>query len=134
MAEVVVTARRCGFFCKVGRFFTSPHGIALAIIVAGGGPEDPVTDALAGVEEAAAAGELGLTRTVAGQALKRPFVNSPSMVKWIQSAGRGVPDPGGLPGALRYEVPGSLNGSTGTYELVINPQTNTVYHFLFRSH
>ena len=47
----------------------------------------------------------------------------------IQAAGSGVPDPGGLPGALRYDVPGSFNGSSGTYELAIDPKTNTVYHF-----
>jgi len=63
--------------------------------------------------------------------LARPFVKSPLTAQEIQATGSGVPDPGGLPGALRYDVPGSFNGSSGTYELVVNPETNTVYHFNF---
>lgn len=42
-------------------------------------------------------------------------------------------DPRGVPGALRWDVQGTMNGSKGTYELVVDPKTNTVLHFLFKS-
>ena len=79
-----------------------------------------------------------LTRTVEGHAEERPFVNSPLTIRNIISAGRRMPDPGsggrlGIPGAFRYEVPGSFGRSPGTYELVIDPKTNTIYHMQFRS-
>jgi hypothetical protein len=34
-------------------------------------------------------------------------------------------------GARRYDVPGTFNGYSGTYELVIDPNSNFVYHFNF---
>jgi hypothetical protein len=80
-----------------------------------------------------AQGEYNLTRTVEGNAGSRPYVNSPLTIQQIEATGGGVADPGGIPGALRYDVPGSFNGNTGTYELVVDPKTNTVYHFLFKT-
>jgi hypothetical protein len=77
--------------------------------------------------------EYRLTRTVENGLESRPYLNSPLTIGEIRSTGAGVPDPGGIPGALRYDVPGSFNGSQGTYELVVHPGTNTVYHFLFNS-
>lgn len=88
--------------------------------------------------------QYNLTQTVEGNASSRPYMNSPLTVQEITSTGAGVPDPGGLPGALRYDVPGTISRPgapvgaqnatvSGTYELVIDPNTNTVYHFLFRS-
>ena len=88
--------------------------------------------------------QYNLTQTVQNNASSRPYVNSPLTVQEITATGKGVPDPGGLPGALRYDVPGTMSrpGAAvgdpnptvrGTYELVIDPKTNTVYHFLFRS-
>jgi len=71
------------------------------------------------------------TNTVEGNAGSRPYINSPLTIQEIEATGKGVADPGGLPGALRYDVPGTYNGSNGTYQLVIDPKTNTVYHFLF---
>ncbi len=44
-----------------------------------------------------------------------------------------VSDPGGVPGALRWDAQGTMNGSVGTYELVVDPGSNKVLHFLFRS-
>lgn len=87
---------------------------------------------IVGVEANAARAEYNLTRTVEGNLASRPYLNSPLTMGEIRATGRGVPDPGGIPGALRYDVPGSFNGSQGTYELVVHPDTNTVYHFLFR--
>jgi hypothetical protein len=40
-------------------------------------------------------------------------------------------DPGGVPGGLRWDTPGALNGREGTWELVIDTKTNTVIHFNF---
>lgn len=88
--------------------------------------------------------EYNLTQTVQNNASSRPYVNSPLTIQEITSTGKGVPDPGGVPGALRYDVPGTMSRPgaavgdpnptvSGTYELVIDPNTNTVYHFLFRS-
>lgn len=42
-------------------------------------------------------------------------------------------DPRGVPGALRWNVQGTMNGSKGVYELVVDPKTNTVLHFLYKS-
>lgn len=77
--------------------------------------------------------EYTLTQTVENNLASRPYLNSPLTIQEIQSTGLGVPDPGGLPGALRYDVPGSFNGSNGTWQLVVDPNTNVVYHFLFTS-
>jgi hypothetical protein len=80
---------------------------------------------------AASTSEITLTKTVANNLASRPYLNSPLTVQEIQSTGLGVPDPGGVPGALRYDVPGSFGKTPGTYQPVIHPETNTVYHFLF---
>jgi hypothetical protein len=32
---------------------------------------------------------------------------------------------------VNYKVPGTFNGSNGIFELGINTETNTIYHFLF---
>ena len=76
--------------------------------------------------------ELRLTATVAGHAAKRTYVNSPLLVREITAARPGVPDPGGLAGALRWDVPGAMNGSCGVWELVID-SSGRVVHFLFKS-
>lgn len=78
-------------------------------------------------------GKYTLTDTVEKNLASRPYLNSPLTIQEIQDTGLGVPDPGGIPGALRYDVPGTFNGSQGTWELVVDPNTNTVYHFLFTS-
>lgn len=66
----------------------------------------------------------------AGQ-LSRPYMNSPSTINEIISTGKGLPDPGGLSNALRYDVPGTFRGSEGTWQLVVDPSSNTIYHFNF---
>lgn len=40
--------------------------------------------------------------------LARPYMNSPHTVNEIISTGKGIADPGGIPGALRYDVPGNV--------------------------
>lgn len=85
--------------------------------------------------------ELTQTKTVANHAhdltrtgaLARPYNNSNLTVQEIMNAAKPIPDPGGLPGGLRWDVPGSLNGSQGTWQLVVNPTTNEVVHYMFKS-
>ena len=87
-------------------------------------------------------GRFRLTETVARHAddivKRRPFkgqparlyLNSPHTIEQIMKGGRGVPDPGGVPGALRWDVAGSFRGSQGTWELVVG-KGNEILHFNF---
>jgi len=89
--------------------------------------------------EAGAAGETGetgalsLSRTVASHAASRPYVNSRFLAEEIMAAKAPIPDPGGIPGGLRWDVPGSFNGSFGAYQMVVDPATSQIVHFLFTS-
>lgn len=85
----------------------------------------------AGITEGLSA-EFKLTDTVAKNLPTRPYLKSPLTIREIMAGGKPIADPGGVPGALRWDVPGAFNGSTGTWELVIDPKTNTVLHFLFK--
>jgi hypothetical protein len=89
-------------------------------------------------------GEFTLTRTVAGHMddlvsksgpflgePARPYLNSVRTIREIIAAGKPIPDPGGIPGALRYDVPGAFRGSQGVWELVVDPVTRTIFHFNF---
>jgi len=73
------------------------------------------------------------TGTVAAHAAERPYINLPHTIRNIIESGTPRPDPGGVPGALRWDVPGSFRGSEGTFELAIDLATNRILHFLFRS-
>jgi RHS repeat-associated protein len=87
-------------------------------------------------------GDYTLTGTVAGHInqvvskgpyageLARPYLSSPHTIQQIVRSGAGVRDPGGVPGALRFDVAGTFRGS-GTWELVIHPRSGIVYHFNF---
>jgi hypothetical protein len=68
-----------------------------------------------------------------GGASARPYIDSPLTIGEIIQASDPVLDPGGLPGGLRWDVAGAFNGSEGVWELVIDTETNTVVHYLFRS-
>lgn len=61
----------------------------------------------------------------------RSYMDSPLLIQEIINTGKGVVDKY-LPNALRFEVEGAYRNSVGTYELVIDPKTNLIYHFLFR--
>jgi filamentous hemagglutinin len=65
--------------------------------------------------------------------LARPYMNSPLTIQNIVDAGEPIADPGGVPGALRWDVPGAMNGTSGTWELVIDATNETVLHFQFKS-
>lgn len=78
------------------------------------------------------AGSYTFTKTAAKHLSSRPYMNSPSTITNIMKSGKGVPD-ATFKGGVNYKVPGTFNGSQGVWELGINPQTNTIYHFLFKS-
>jgi len=61
--------------------------------------------------------------------LARPFLNSPLTAREIMAAGKGVADPGGVAGALRWDVPGTFRGAQGTWELVV--KDDLILHFNF---
>jgi RHS repeat-associated protein len=65
--------------------------------------------------------------------LARPFLkNFQLLVREIMAAGKGVPDPGGVAGALRYDVPGTFRGVEGTWELVV--KDDVILHLNFVVH
>lgn len=68
----------------------------------------------------------------AAQVAKRPYINSRFLIDMIIKSSKPTADTI-MPGALRWEVAGTFNGSKGIYELVIDPATNRILHFLFRS-
>jgi len=63
--------------------------------------------------------------------LARPYLNSTLTTREIMAARTPIPDPGGVPGALRWDVAGQFRGSSGTWQLVINPKTETILHYNF---
>ena len=64
--------------------------------------------------------------------LAQPDADGPQAIQNIMEAVDPVADPGGVPGALRWDAPGAMNASSGTSELVVDPSTNTIRHLLFR--
>lgn len=77
-------------------------------------------------------GKYTITKTVSNNIATRPYINSPSTITNIINSGKGVADKF-FKGGVNYKVPGNFNGSKGFFELGINHQTNTIYHFLFKS-
>jgi hypothetical protein len=102
-----------------------------------GGEADPTKDASAKI----IVSDLKMTDTVEQHTteytkdgwLSRPYTGSPLTIQNIIESGNPIPDPGGVPGALRWDVSGTFNGTPGTYELVIDPTTDTILHFQFTS-
>ncbi|MGC5284976.1 DUF6531 domain-containing protein [Micromonospora sp. DT231] len=90
---------------------------------------------------------LGMTKTVADHAgvpvgkassprhglPQRPFQgrNDGLLLREIMAGSAPRLDPRGAPGALRWDTPGAMNGSEGTWELVVDTNTNTVLHWNF---
>ena len=62
----------------------------------------------------------------------RPYQDSKLLINEIIESKPPVPDPRGTD-ALSWTVEGTFNGSTGYYELIIDPTSNTVWHFVFKS-
>jgi hypothetical protein len=62
----------------------------------------------------------------------RPFTDSRSVTQAIIDSGTPRPDPGGVPGALRWDLPSAVTHSgPGMWELVVDPQRMLVLHFNF---
>jgi RHS repeat-associated protein len=76
--------------------------------------------------------DLTPTNTVANHIPSRPYIESPHTIQNIIDSGPPVPDPGGVPDALRWDADGSFNLREGTYELVIDPAMKKILHFLFK--
>jgi hypothetical protein len=74
--------------------------------------------------------EVVIHRENAGR-LSRPYMKSPLTIQEIMSTGQGVPD-ATFPGGLNWRASGTFRGSQGIWELGINPETNTIYHFVFK--
>ena len=66
----------------------------------------------------------------AGQ-LERPFLKSKFLLKEIMEAKVPIPDPRKVPGALRWDVPGTFRGKEGVWELVVDPVSETILHWNF---
>ena len=85
------------------------------------------------------ASELKQTKTVAQHTreytrqgrLARPYNDSGVTMQGIMDSASPRPDSDGIAGALEWLAPGSLNGSKGVWELVVDMRTKTVIHFLF---
>ena len=95
----------------------------------GEGRSNPLVDSLIKNAE-----KLALTGTVAGKALSepRPYAFLTQVMQEIMAARGPVPDTF-VPGALRWDVLGTFAGKLGVWELVVNPQTQQVLHFLFNT-
>ena len=74
---------------------------------------------------------LSFSRTVQ-QHIGRPYQDSKLLIREIMLNKTPVSDPKGTR-ALSWNVEGIFNGSLGIYELIIDPETNTVWHFVFKS-
>ena len=74
---------------------------------------------------------LNFSRTVQ-QHIGRPYQDSKLLIREIMLNKSPVSDPKGTR-ALSWNVEGIFNGSLGIYELIIDPETNTVWHFVFKS-
>jgi RHS repeat-associated protein len=61
----------------------------------------------------------------------RPYSDSVLLVNEIMNSGVPVPD-AFLSNGLKWEVPGTFNGNEGIWELVVDKDTNTVVHLLFK--
>ena len=64
--------------------------------------------------------------------LSRPYMKSPHTINEIMAARKPISDPVGTPGGLRWDVPGTFRGNEGTWELVLHPESEIIYHFNFK--
>ena len=62
----------------------------------------------------------------------RPYQDSKLLINEIIESKVPMPDPRGT-NALSWTAEGSFNGSVGYYELIIDQNSNTVWHFVFKS-
>jgi len=64
--------------------------------------------------------------------IERPYMRSLQTIREIMAAKKPVPDSQAYR-AIRWDVPGTFRGSDGIWELVVHPETNSIYHFQFKS-
>lgn len=74
--------------------------------------------------------DLNFSNTVLNH-IGRPYQESKLLIKEIMESATPILDPQGS-GALFWKVEGVFNGRKGTFERLIDPTTNTVWHFLFK--
>ncbi|WP_328951365.1 Hint domain-containing protein [Streptomyces sp. NBC_00184] len=104
------------------------------VLVHNSGPCDPAKLA-SGIN----ADDLKMTKTVSNHfnditkkgTPARPYMNSTMVVREIMEGSAPKLDPRGAAGAVRWDTPGALNGRSGTWELVVDTNTNTILHFNF---
>lgn len=75
---------------------------------------------------------LHFSKTVQNHA-GRPYQDSKLLIQEIMDSKAPVADPRGT-GALSWTVEGTFNASSGYYELIIDPSSSTVWHFVFKSY
>lgn len=75
--------------------------------------------------------DLSFSETVSGH-INRPYQESKLLIKEIINSDEPIPVPQGT-NAWHWEVYGTFNGSEGVYELIIDPETNTVWYFVYKS-
>jgi hypothetical protein len=75
--------------------------------------------------------ELEFSETAASHAASRPFMESRLLIQEIMESAEPIADPQGALNTLRWDVPGTFNGSEGTWELVVNTVDRIIYHFNF---
>lgn len=74
---------------------------------------------------------LKITKTVANHIPKRSYINSKLLVSEIIKSVRPTKDVS-LKNGLRWVTPGTHNGTKGVWELVIDMDSKTIVHYLFR--
>ena len=47
-------------------------------------------------------------------------------------SGKTYAEPSGIPGGLKWEIPGSYNDTLGTWEIDYDIAKNVIFHVLFR--
>jgi len=62
---------------------------------------------------------------------ERPYSSSKLLIKEIIENTKPIADPQGTQ-ACYWKVAGKLNKQKGEFELLIDPKSNTVWHFLFK--
>ncbi|MGW0421970.1 RHS repeat-associated core domain-containing protein [Streptomyces sp. NPDC003015] len=108
--------------------------VAMMLREACSGPCDP-----AELASKINADDLKMTRTVANHfsdvtkdsRVARPYMGSTQVVREIMEGSAPKLDPRGTSGAVRWDTPGAMNGKSGTWELVVDTNTNTILHFNF---
>ncbi|MFZ1249657.1 MAG: PA14 domain-containing protein [Candidatus Saccharimonadales bacterium] len=112
-------------------------GIALAAVGAGGAiiaakAAKTVTIAYRASQARKAVPILSYTKTATTHVGTRPYMESKLLIKEIMST-KPTADPRKAKGTVAWLAKGSMNGRKGTYELVVNPRSKKIVHFVFKS-